>query len=145
MPPTIMYRERIARWIRTRRSRARFNELGASVPTRSSADCITIMSEFEFSAHTGGPPLRPWLSASTIETRKSQKQKSENRCPTYCSAYLFTQIETHNPGKCGPRKLRCNPYASIANCAYYVHLGGGPAGCFMLARHRSHCDGHGEK
>jgi hypothetical protein len=52
MPPTIMYRERIARWIRTRRSRARFNELGASVPTRSSADCITIMSEFEFSAHT---------------------------------------------------------------------------------------------
>jgi hypothetical protein len=49
-----MYRERIARWIRTRRSRARFNELGASIPTQSSADCITTMPEFEFSAHTGG-------------------------------------------------------------------------------------------
>ena len=48
-----MYRERIARQIRTRLSRAQFNELEASTPTRSLADCITIMSEFEFSVHTG--------------------------------------------------------------------------------------------
>jgi hypothetical protein len=50
MPAVLL--SRIARWIRTRRSRARFNELGASIPTQSSADCITIMSEFDFSAHT---------------------------------------------------------------------------------------------
>jgi hypothetical protein len=52
MPPIIMYRERIARWIRTRHSRAQFNELEVSIPTRSLADCITIMSESEFSVHT---------------------------------------------------------------------------------------------
>jgi len=52
MPPIIMYRERIARMIRTRLSRAQFNELEVSIPTRSLADCITIMSEFEFSVHT---------------------------------------------------------------------------------------------
>jgi hypothetical protein len=55
MPPIIMYRERIARSIRTRLSRAQFNELEVSIPTRSLADCITIMSEFEFSVHTGLP------------------------------------------------------------------------------------------
>jgi hypothetical protein len=43
-----MYRERIARSIRTRHSRAQFNELEVSIPTRSLADCITVMSEFEF-------------------------------------------------------------------------------------------------
>ena len=42
-----------ARRIRTRLSRAQFNELEVSIPTRSLADCITIMSEFEFSVHTG--------------------------------------------------------------------------------------------
>jgi hypothetical protein len=47
-----MYRERIARQIRTRLSRAQFNELEVSIPTRSLADRITIMSEFEFSVHT---------------------------------------------------------------------------------------------
>src|SRR6516225_11020505 len=30
----------------------RFNELAVSTPMRSSVDCTTIMSEFEFSAHT---------------------------------------------------------------------------------------------
>src|SRR6266581_765935 len=52
MPPIIMYRERTARSIRTRLSRAQFNELEVSIPTRSLADCITIMSELEFSVHT---------------------------------------------------------------------------------------------
>jgi len=39
--------------IATRLSRAQFNELEVSIPTRSLVDCITIMSEFEFSVHTG--------------------------------------------------------------------------------------------
>src|SRR5215469_4659844 len=52
MLPIIMYRELIARWRRTRLSRAQFNELEVSIPTRSLVDCITIMSEFEFSVHT---------------------------------------------------------------------------------------------
>ena len=38
--------------IATRLSRAQFNELEVSIPTRSLVDCITIMSEFEFSVHT---------------------------------------------------------------------------------------------
>src|SRR5207247_2635588 len=37
-----------------------FNELEVSIPTRSLADCITIMSEFEFSVHT--PDLREHCS-----------------------------------------------------------------------------------
>src|SRR6516225_2687579 len=39
--------------IATRLSRAQFNELEVSIPTRSLVDCITIMSEFEFSVHSG--------------------------------------------------------------------------------------------
>jgi hypothetical protein len=38
--------------VRQQQSR-RVDELEASTPTRSLADCITIMSEFEFSVHTG--------------------------------------------------------------------------------------------
>ena len=76
MPPIIMYRERIARWIRTRLSRAQFNELEVSIPTRSLADCITIMSEFEFSVHTGTsfiPGASLWGCPTSVDSTSCKK------------------------------------------------------------------------
>jgi len=68
--------------IATRLSRAQFNELEVSIPTRSLVDCITIMSEFD--------RAQAWRAgAMSLYVRMSvRKARCALRSLSYASAWI---------------------------------------------------------